>query len=287
MTVLGKILILVNLVFSIAAAALVAMMYAPMMDALAKNKRLNEEVRVAVSARDTYADQLTKAQADADTRVKEAREEARLLRVQLKDEQGKVVQKDDELQGVKKNLADAERAIKVVQGQLDKRQQEVGLMEDMVKERDKKNGELAKQLTDEHQLAVQRGIQADTLNVRNKDLYAQLQEAQEQLKKRPGTGMNGTSTASATNPPPENVEGSVRQIDPSGLMALSIGSDSGLKKGHTLEVFRPNFENPLQSKYLGTIEVVEVSPKEAVARTRRRVSDIQVGDKVAASLTPR
>jgi hypothetical protein len=71
----------------------------------------------------------------------------------------------------------------------------------------------------------------------------------------------------------------LRRFDPnSGLVILSIGSDAGLKKGHTLEVFRLG----KQPKYLGWITIVEAAATAAVGiPTSRLTTPIEPGDRVA------
>jgi hypothetical protein len=87
-----------------------------------------------------------------------------------------------------------------------------------------------------------------------------------------------------TNPPPDNVEGTVKTVDASGLVKVSIGSDAGLAKGHTLEVFRLSM-NPSKSKYLGTIRIIDVSATEAVGKPEGRLAGpIQEGDTVASQI---
>jgi hypothetical protein len=91
--------------------------------------------------------------------------------------------------------------------------------------------------------------------------------------------------AKMRNPPPENIEGAVKQVDPSGSMTISIGSDAGLAKGQTLELFRLNPAAPTQSKYLGTVRILEVGPKEAVAQpVGRLAAPPKMGDKVASRI---
>ena len=60
------------------------------------------------------------------------------------------------------------------------------------------------------------------------------------------------------------------------LVAVSIGSDDGLKPGHTVEVFN-------NSKYLGRVEILKTSPDKAVGRVdvNYQQGPIQEGDRVA------
>ena len=55
------------------------------------------------------------------------------------------------------------------------------------------------------------------------------------------------------------VDGVVQAVGREDLLEISIGSDDGLKKGHTLHVFR-------NSKYLAKIEIVRITPDRAVAK---------------------
>jgi hypothetical protein len=90
------------------------------------------------------------------------------------------------------------------------------------------------------------------------------------------------------NPPSKNVRGTIKALDRENtLVTLSIGSDAGLKKGHTLEVFRLGDKNQ-GNVYLGRILILEVKAKAAVARRLGRVKGlIKVGDQVASKLTGR
>jgi hypothetical protein len=88
------------------------------------------------------------------------------------------------------------------------------------------------------------------------------------------------SAPAGKNPPPAQLEGFVKAVDAgSGLVTISIGSDAGLAKGHTLEVYRLN-----PAKYVGTIRIVEVKPNEAVGKPEGKSPSIQVNDKVASKV---
>jgi hypothetical protein len=87
--------------------------------------------------------------------------------------------------------------------------------------------------------------------------------------------------AGAKNPPPEQVEGVIKSVDKGGLVKVSLGSDAGLAKGHTLEVFR------LKPKpvYVGTVRILEVTATEAVGRPVGRMrAPPQEGDNVISTI---
>lgn len=63
------------------------------------------------------------------------------------------------------------------------------------------------------------------------------------------------------------------------LIEITVGADDGLKRGHTIEVFRGE-------RYLGRAEIIRTEPDRAVGRVLRRFQQgqIQEGDDVATKL---
>ncbi|MCS7166340.1 MAG: hypothetical protein RMI91_02350 [Gemmatales bacterium] len=86
-------------------------------------------------------------------------------------------------------------------------------------------------------------------------------------------------------PPAVNVRGQILRIGNNGLVEISLGSDDGLLRNHTLEVFR------LEPKpdYVGRIVVLEVEPHRAVAQflNREHAKSARVGDVVASHILAR
>jgi len=131
---------------------------------------------------------------------------------------------------------------------------------DLVKETDKSHG-LAIQLANYQSTAAQ--------------LAQDYQKAMEVLRKH---GLVPDPTAYSTQPP-SGIQGSIAEVRPGGNVEISIGSDSGLVKGHQLDVVR---DREGRRSYIGKIEVTHTAPDRAVARVmpefRRGV--VQTGDEV-------
>ncbi len=66
------------------------------------------------------------------------------------------------------------------------------------------------------------------------------------------------------NPPNTMVKGKIEKVDPkdSSLVQISVGTDHGVNKNNTMEVFRTS-PTP---KYLGMVRIVDASPHHAVGR---------------------
>jgi uncharacterized membrane protein YdfJ with MMPL/SSD domain len=79
---------------------------------------------------------------------------------------------------------------------------------------------------------------------------------------------------------PPRVDGIITKVGESILVEVSIGSDDGLRTGHTLEVFRNN-------NYLGRVKVKHLEPDRAVCEIipQYRKGIIKRGDRVATKLS--
>jgi len=104
------------------------------------------------------------------------------------------------------------------------------------------------------------------LSVKFDEKSKRLDEANEIIRRNEYD--SGVLAKTSPKPPPivgglvkevrENVTGSTK------LVQITLGSDDGIKVGHTLIVYRPAEKNNGQPKYLGKIQVVRVTPDEAV-----------------------
>jgi hypothetical protein len=91
----------------------------------------------------------------------------------------------------------------------------------------------------------------------------------------------GEGEAAKKNPPLEDVKGTILEVDAnSGLVSISLGEDAGLQVGNTLEVYRLS----PRPKYLGTLRLVEVKAKQAVAKPLPPLTGkmLQKGDHIAS-----
>jgi hypothetical protein len=82
------------------------------------------------------------------------------------------------------------------------------------------------------------------------------------------------------------LEGTVLAVTEKDLVEVSLGSDDGLRKGQTLEVYGPRVAS---LAYVGRIEVVQTSPDRSICRivSDRRQGRVQKGDHVTTKLPER
>ncbi len=115
------------------------------------------------------------------------------------------------------------------------------------------------------------------LKNRNTTLSADLAKAREVLRHfdlSENTDISGS---------PPRVEGLVNAVLGGGLAEITIGSDSGLRKGHTLDIYRVA---PTGNKYVGRIEVLKTAPDKSVCKILPsfQQSEVQKGDRVASKI---
>jgi hypothetical protein len=285
MTAVGKILVFVNLLFSLVVAGLLIMFHVAQTnwrDAVLKWQRSYD---VVAAESETYKVELAQA-------TTKYQKDLADLDGKLKDEQKKSQDAETRVAQLKKDF-DAEKArwgkdfdppLTASGAELQRNTDEKQGLAKRTEADQERIGILLAENRDLRASKTAAEIEARSSNRRAQELEEKVQElAKEVVKAKSGGGSAAPgSRVAAKNPPPENVEGLITRTDPAtGLVVLSIGSDAGLQQGHTLEVFRLR----PTAKYLGTIQIMDVRPNEAVGKPMTKMlGPIQQGDRVAAKI---
>jgi hypothetical protein len=280
MTTLGKILVIVNLVFSLVTVFLIAMAYQARtnwnlgFEKLKKNylvsevnvKATMEELKLAKKAGDDEAARLQKEITKLNTTIADL----------TKANDNAEVARRAELEKAKAQQSNTDAAT----AELQQRRDEVKQLQQHVAQRDQKLLDLEVQRKDILDRYIRADIAARSSHQRNKELMEQIERlAQEVDRLKLGSAVAGT----VERRPPEDAKGLVKEIDAkSGLVTISIGSDAGLAKGHVLECYRLKPE----ARYLGKLRILEVDHHEAVGRlvSGQRLHPLQSGDTVATNI---
>ena len=127
-------------------------------------------------------------------------------------------------------------------------------------------------LTDELHSAVNERTQLNERNVQLSGEYAKALEALRYF------GINYKSPYKDKQPP-HPLEGVILAVTEPNVVEISVGEDSGLRKGHKMEVVRMG-GGP--ASYVGRIEVMRLEPDKAVCRVIPEMlkSPMQRGDRV-------
>jgi len=307
MTIVGKILVFFNLVFSLVVGGFAVMDYTARThwaDGFEKLKNQYEAARTNVSTYQAENAALVKEKQafneklfnlagksagleKADDVDKTAQAVAKVLKAaqeQSEAQKTELVGLRSQLAAEKKKVSSAETNATAAVEDVSRRQKDVDAMRLTLKGETDKNILLVRDNNDLRDRAVAAEIQSKSFKDMNARLESQLQEmARDVARLRTSAGGAARGVARGTNPPPESVEGLVERAEGNDLL-LSIGSDAGLAKGQTLEVFRLGGA----PKYLGRIRIMEVSARQAVGQAVTRMSfPVRRGDIVSSHIMPK
>ena len=283
MTTMGKILVFVNLLFSLLTGALIIMVFLTRTNWA---KGFDEANRDLERMRANYANlAVVKAEGEAE-KTKQIDDYKQKYEEANNDRKLKVEERDD----AKNKMQEAMGRLNVEQLAAQKATSVVEAMKVEIKSLDERLAESQKLI---RELGLQnKDYKAETIKSRtelqsaldrNKQLLEQLVERDRKLAAVTGE-QAAKAGRDAPNPPPDDVHGRVVSTDDAaGWITINLGSDSGLSKGNTLEIYRLK----PRPTYIGTLRVFDVRPNEAIGKltgTGAR-GKVQKDDEVASRIT--
>lgn len=290
MNVMGKILVFLNLVFALVVGGFLVVDFATRTKWAEAYKKLQDEVQVAERNVQAVPGTLTRQE----TTIKTLTQQLATARQEIVDLQDTMSAKEKAhklaLDTAVLQQKDADLARTRLHEENERFQKENQGLLVVLKTRDE---EIVKQQT----LIVKYRNSAVTEESARKATEARLEQALTRVAELTNALAKASAPGSASgaagdrvvhgkaNPPSVDVEGQIESIhaEDRELVEINIGSDKGLSKGQTLEVFR------LESKlYIGLLRIQSVQPHTAVGRLERinpaNRTPMRVGDTVASSL---
>jgi hypothetical protein len=193
-----------------------------------------------------------------------------LMKNQIKQLQESIVKYDDSERKAVAALQATQKESAIFRGEVEGLRSEA---EKAQSDRDAHFREVVKLTDDMHQMLNE----MTELKSRNTTLAADLAKAREVLRH---FDLNENTDISGS---PPRVEGLIEAVLGGGLTEITIGSDSGVQKGHRLDVYRVA---PTGNKYVGRIEVLKTAPDKSVCKIipSFQQSEVQKGDRVASKI---
>jgi HEAT repeat protein len=224
------------------------------------------------------------ARAIAEKHTEEGRRQAAAARDAEHKLQAALRALQDELRKKEAELAAAQAKAKDGQKEAERGRLLAEQLQDEIKRSQQEAVEARQTAQKLRQLQTEAETQLKTLQDRNERLVKQIEELTKEVTRLRRGGAEQAAPQDR-NPPAAMVEGTIRQVDAAtGLVTITIGSDAGVQKGHTLEVYRLK----PAPKYLGTLRIVDVKPKEAVGRcVGKPQGALEAGDRVASQASSR
>jgi hypothetical protein len=289
MNTLGKVLIILNLVFALATGGFLAVDFVVRTNWKHHAEACQRELEVAranaAAMKKTFQEldrQAKNALRNLETERQNRKNDDIVRKIELDDARRTA---DDAAARCKHAELNAQRLLADIRSHKEENAGLVKVIEERTKlllAKEKENRELRLASVADHE-------RAEVAISRSEALLQQLEDARHRLGELEAGSSSVASISSADpnrpNPPPGPVQGVVEKVDPKdGLVEISLGADAGLKKYHTLEAFRLR----PQAQYLGRIRIVEVFPHKAIGRLVRTpltaARPLQQGDQVASSL---
>ncbi len=284
MTTLGKILVFVNLVLSLFIMALIVSTYIGRTDWQRAHKEVLADRDVAKQNAQAAINQAAQADAQiAQLNQQVQKEQANLVQAEA-NAKAQSERADTQL-GLKQQQVDQLNInLTTARQELQGSQKEKEYLRDRVAGLDKELNQANLHVQESDNARVDAEINLRKTQDRNERLLAENERLSKEVQTVKLTSVNAATGANGgkRRPPAEDVEGVVKSTDSqSGYITVSIGSDAGLSKGDTLEVYRLKPE----ASYLGTIEIIAVRADQAVAKPISRLrGTIQVGDRVSSNI---
>jgi len=292
MTAVGKILVFLNLVFSVLTAGMITMIFVTRTNWKLEYERVRNVATVADTA---YKTEKTQREEDG----KKLREKIDELSRDVVAKQASIVAVEKDLATTREERDRVTSAAKssdtnsvVAREELDRIKKERDALVVEKQQRLSEIAKLLKDLNDQRQLAVANEIaykskqaQAERLLDQNEAIVQKIKQLEFQLNANTTTSPSTTTVSNPSltgGPPvPGNVRGTVTAfLDSSNLATISIGSDAGIQPNAQLHVYRLA-ENAQDSKYLGTLVIRQVTPKQAVGLFKAATKDVpRAGDEV-------
>jgi uncharacterized protein YlxW (UPF0749 family) len=279
MNLVGKIFVVLIFVMSLVFMSFAVMVYST-------HRNWNEEITRKGGSKPGYQEQLQKAREEnaqlrAEKRNLRATLDAELVaktqalgklesELKIVNQQLAELNKTNEDKG--KQLAAAADGLKIAQDNLTNLRKEVETLRAEIRtvhgEADKQFAR-ATELTDKlHNAAGQ----LQTLSERNKQL------ATDVARYRSLLNANNIPTNTPADAKPPRVAGVVRQVTGADSIAVSLGSDDGIREGHRMNVVRGD-------KYLATVQIEKTDPHRSIATVLRETKQGQIleGDRVVTA----
>ena len=283
MTTLGKVLVFVNLIFSLGVGYLGIMSYTARTHWAKAAEDYKKNVEIAQASNAASAAELTRERQESAAEVAQANDRVKSAMQEVDGYKTRLAGLGAAIEQQKTAVQQAQASFQAAQEEARRRQADVVAMQGTVKQLTEERQKLVESTAKMRDDKVAAEITARQSMARATELEKQVQEDNKLIKslQERSTGSSAAVARGTSNPPPEDVEGRVVTADAAGYLKLSIGSDSGLAKGHTLQLFRLS----PQAKYLGQVRILDVTPHEAVAQPVGRLSDKPVaGDRVRSRI---
>ena len=283
MTFVGKILVILIMIFAMVFLAVSTVVFTTEKDWKAakeaeskKVSKLQTDLTSAKAEVDKIRADLTAAKSQAEAEVKAKDQAIATLQAETKTAQDQATQANTAL-GV------ADQNAKIALEEADSKRKEVEQLRAQKADVEKQANEYKLRQTELNDKIRELERANQTLENNAKDLRDRNARLATALRSH---GLSDDASAYKAIETPPAVEGEVTRVKGNKTVQLSIGSDDGLVPGHELLIYRTK----PRPEFIGKIKIMSVDPDQAVGQvigTTVQGKKIQEGDLVSSTIRPR
>jgi len=289
MTLVGKILVFVIMIFSVLFMGMSVVVFTTSVnwkEEVAKQKKqvtdLNSQLATVRQEAATAKSELDAAKADHAAKVSNLQTEIAKVGEQNK-------QAIAEVTATRKSVETAQENVKAAQAEARDRLAETTQLRELLKQVQKQANEFKLQQTELNDTIAQQRRELESAQANNVDLRGRVAGLTRRLRELGQSTEVAPGGATARVVP--DVEGVITRVNPTGTaVELSIGADDGLAADsasgiNEMDVYRLN-----PPAYIGRVRVESVDPDQATARVigkTRNGLKIKEGDIVSSKIRPR
>jgi hypothetical protein len=272
MNTVGKVLVILNFLFAVVVGAFLIVDFAARTDWKTQAEKQAKNNILITADRDAHAADAAELRSKNKELQQNIADNVRKLSDQ-ESESKVAIQKVDLVAEEYKNKAkEADATLAKAQSDVERLKTSEKDLKKIVEQREQSILALTDDVKKYRNDAIFQEQQAKQLADRNQELLAQLVTLQQKAMQVAAAAPGGASqeqplvpkNGGESNPPSTFVKGKVERVDPQDgtLVQISLGTDQGVNKNNTLEIFR-TFPEP---KYLGMVRIVEANFNRSVGR---------------------
>jgi hypothetical protein len=274
MSLVGKIFTMLILILSIIFMAFAMMVFATHKNWKATATTLQTSLNAANQANKDAKEQLQRLQTDLAREQAARKATLAALQVRVTAAEGRLAAKEKELSDLTAAHSESTQTAKEAQTRLATLEEETKNLRDVLRGEQRRRDQAFLTVVD----LTDKLNQAESLRQSLEEVNAQATKQMNQMKMV--LDRNGLAPDSLVSHIPPKVEGVVRDVSDKDLVEISIGSDDGLKVGHSLDVYRG-------TQYLGRIVIKKTNPDRAVGQVMKELQrgQIKKGDRVTTKFS--
>jgi uncharacterized protein YlxW (UPF0749 family) len=284
MTFVGKILVVVLMVFAILFLAMSTVVFTTSTNWKARTVALREEITKKDDALRRLQAELQTQKANLGSAQQAFEKDKSDFTKQIKSLSDENVRRQEEITKQRTAIETALENVQSTSKEAEARIAEATKLRELLTEVQRQANEFKLQKTDLDQQIVLLKRDLEVASANNSNLRNSVTVLQSNLKK---AGLESDPNKLNGLAVPPDVEGQVLKVDAKNTtIEISIGSNDGLVPGHELDVYRVS-PSP---EYIGKVRIVETDPNRSTARVIGKTlygKKIQEGDNVTTKIRPR